>query len=430
MKKVIFLMVFSAFTLITYSQGVPNKTLEYYIEYAKENSPLINDYKNQYKVSEYEVQRLKAFYTQSKLEVNGNLLFVPIVSKDNGNTRFQLTPQNAVDYYGYDQGVSSGNLQAGLTWTQPLFASSSYKAAHQQALVTKDINLNNIQLQGHELQRLVTDQYILCLLDKQKIAFADSILLILNEQENVIQKLTQSAIMKQSDYNLIKIEKAGYKESKRNYEQSYQTHLLDLNILCGIKDTSIISLEEIKLDLNTLTDNSRFLEKYRLDSLNLIARQTVSEIQYKPRINLFVDGGLRTSQYNSTAFNHFGMSAGITFAWTLFDGRQRKITRNQTNAELNTVSFYRENFIVQNNLRTRQYLSELKGYDDRSNIMQQQLTSYIQVLADYNREIQKGQLSVINYITVLKNRTQVAENYYLLRANRLLLINAYNYYNW
>ncbi|MPM07098.1 hypothetical protein SDC9_53404 [bioreactor metagenome] len=423
-------MVFSAITLITYSQGVPNKTLEYYIEYAKENSPLINDYKNQYKVSEYEAQRLKAFYTQSKLDVNGNLLFVPIVSKDNGNTRFQLTPQNAVDYYGYDQGVSSGNLQAGLIWTQPLFAGSSYKAAHQQASVARDISLNNIQLQGHELQRLVTDQYILCLLDKQKIAFADSILLILNEQENVIQKLTQSAIMKQSDYNLIKIEKAGYKESKRNYEQSYQTHLLDLNILCGIKDTSIITLEEIKLDLNTLTDNSRFLEKYRLDSLNLIARQTVSEIQYKPRINLFVDGGLRTSQYNSTAFNHFGMSAGITFAWTLFDGRQRKITRNQTNVELNTVSFYRENFIVQNNLRKRQYLSELKGYDDRSNIMQQQLTSYIQVLADYNREIQKGQLSVINYITVLKNRTQVAENYYLLRANRLLLINAYNYYNW
>ncbi len=430
MKKVIFLMVFSALTLITYSQGVPNKTLEYYIEYAKENSPLINDYKNQYKVSEYEVQRLKAFYTQSKLEVNGNLLFVPIVSKDNGNTRFQLTPQNAVDYYGYDQGVSSGNLQAGLTWTQPLFASSSYKAAHQQALVTQDINLNNIQLQGHELQRLVTDQYILCLLDKQKIAFADSILIILNEQENVIQKLAQSAIMKQSDYNLIKIEKAGYKESKRNYEQSYETHLLDLNILCGIKDASIISLEEIKLDLNTLTDNSRFLEKYKLDSLNLIARQAVSEIQYKPRINLFVDGGLRTSQYNSTTFNHFGMSAGITFAWTLFDGRQRKITRNQTNAELNTVSFYRENFIVQNNLRKSQYLSELKGYDDRSNIMQQQLASYIQVLADYNREIQKGQLSVINYITVLKNRTQVAESYYLLQANRLLLMNAYNYYNW
>lgn len=37
MKKVIFLTVFSALTLITYSQGVPNKTLEYYIEYAREN---------------------------------------------------------------------------------------------------------------------------------------------------------------------------------------------------------------------------------------------------------------------------------------------------------------------------------------------------------------------------------------------------------
>lgn len=207
-------MAFIAFTQCIYSQPVPERTLEYYIEYAKENSPLINEYKNQCKVSEYEAQRLKAFYTQSQIDVNGNLLFVPIVSKDNGKTRFELTPQNAVDYYGYDQGVSSGNLQAGLTWTQPLLSASSHKAAQQQAAVTRDINLNNIQLQEHELHRLVTDLYILCLLDKQKIAFADSLLLILNDQENVIQKLTQSAIMKQSDYKLIGIEKAGYIESK------------------------------------------------------------------------------------------------------------------------------------------------------------------------------------------------------------------------
>ncbi|MFV0467648.1 MAG: TolC family protein [Dysgonomonas sp.] len=431
MKKVIFLGAFVSSVLFLYSQPATQQTLEYYIEYAQKRSPLINDYKDQQVASEYEMQRLKAFYTQSKLEINGNLLFVPIVSKDNGNTRFQLTPQNAINYYGYDQGVSSGNLQAGLSWTQPLFAHSSYQAVRQEMLANQATNLNNIQLQEHELRRLVTDQYILCLLDKQNISFADSLLSILDEQKNIVKKLAQSGIMKQSDYNLIVIEKAGYEESKKNYEQSFQNHIIDLNILCGIRDTSIISLEEIKLDIRIKdSGNSLFLERYRLDSLNLIAHQAVSEIQYKPRINLFVDGGLRMSQYDSSSFNHFGMSVGVTFAWTIFDGKQRKLTRSQTKAKLNSVSFYKENFILQNDLKKCQYLSELRGYDESNTILEQQLISYNQVLTDYEKEIQRGQLSIIDYITVLKNRTQVVEKHYLLRANRLLLINAYNYYNW
>lgn len=431
MKKFIFLSTLLLSVLCLYAQSGSQNSLEYYIEHAIKSSPLINDYKNQQTVSAYEAQRLKAFYTQSKVEANGNLLFVPIISKDNGKTQFQLNPQNATDYYGYNQGVSSGSLQAGLTWTQPLFAGSSYKIAQQQAQVTQDISRNNIHLQTHELQRLVTDQYILCLLDKQRIAFADSLLTILNEQENVVRKLAQSALMKQSDYNLITIEKTGYEESKRSYEQDYQTHLLDLNILCGIKDTAVINLADIDLKIkNEIITNSSFLESYKLDSLNLMARQAVSEIQYKPRVNLFVDGGLRTNQYNSTTFKNMGMSAGVTFAWTIFDGKQRHITRNQTKAELNTVAINRDNFILQNDLRKSQYLSELKGYDERTGILQKQLSSYYQVLGDYNKEIQKGQLSVINYITVLKNRSQAVENYYLLQANRLLLINAYNYYNW
>lgn len=187
MKKIIFLSTLLLSVLCLYAQSGSQNSLEYYIEHAIKSSPLINDYKNQQTVSAYEAQRLKAFYTQSKVEANGNLLFVPIISKDNGKTQFQLNPQNATDYYGYNQGVSSGSLQAGLTWTQPLFAGSSYKIAQQQAQVTQDISRNNIHLQTHELQRLVTDQYILCLLDKQRIAFADSLLTILNEQGTRVQ---------------------------------------------------------------------------------------------------------------------------------------------------------------------------------------------------------------------------------------------------
>jgi len=42
----------------------------------------------------------------------------------------------------------------------------------------------------------------------------------------------------------------------------------------------------------------------------------------------------------------------------------------------------------------------------------------------------QGQLSIITYITVLKNMISVKRDYYILEANDLLLANEYNYWNW
>lgn len=85
-------------------------TLDYYLESARENSPLIQDYRNQKEIEVYERQRLKALYTRSKVTLNGDYLFVPVISKDNGKTSFEWNPQDGVDYYGYDLGQSSGHF--------------------------------------------------------------------------------------------------------------------------------------------------------------------------------------------------------------------------------------------------------------------------------------------------------------------------------
>lgn len=66
-------------------------------------------------IEQDELQRLKAMYRHSLLEVNGDYLFVPIVSKDGGRTSFQWNARDATDYYGYDLGESSGFLHAGVT---------------------------------------------------------------------------------------------------------------------------------------------------------------------------------------------------------------------------------------------------------------------------------------------------------------------------
>ena len=103
--------------------------LSYYAEAAKHYSPLLHDYRNQLQIEQAELRRLKTLYTRSRLELNGDYLFVPVLTKDGGQTSFRWNAQDATDYYGYDLGESSGHLHAGATWTQPLLGHSSYKVA-------------------------------------------------------------------------------------------------------------------------------------------------------------------------------------------------------------------------------------------------------------------------------------------------------------
>ena len=74
----------SIICLYSYGQDNCYRSLHYYIGTAKEHSPLITDYRNQTKIEQAELERLKAMYTHSRLELNGDYLFVPVISKDGG----------------------------------------------------------------------------------------------------------------------------------------------------------------------------------------------------------------------------------------------------------------------------------------------------------------------------------------------------------
>lgn len=405
-------------------------TLDYYLESARENSPLIQDYRNQKEIEVYERQRLKALYTRSKVTLNGDYLFVPVISKDNGKTSFEWNPQDGVDYYGYDLGQSSGHFQAGVTWTQPLLGHSAYKVADEQARMNTEILNDKMHLEQHQLERVVTEQYLLCLLDSKQIAFADSVGQLLDRQAVVVRHLAESGLAKLSDLQLVTIERQSNQDMEIASRQSFYTHLMDLNMLCGIKDTAVVLLEEPALTLRLLpAASSAFMEQYRLDSLNTLMSLYSFNVQYKPQLHLFVDGGLRISEFTSMQ-KHFGMSAGLTFSWTLYDGKQKRLMEKQARARMNSIAFYKDNFNMQQELRRQQYLTELKTYGERCRLLQNRLAEYRQVLAGYRKEMQAGELSVIDYITVLRNRIEAEKEYILLETNRQLLINTFNYWNW
>lgn len=419
-----------AILLLTSNACLAQNNLSYYIKAAKQNSPLINENKNQSKANLLDAERLKALYTKPQIGVTANYLFAPIISTDNNRTTFEPNSNGATNYYGYDIGATNGGqYQALIGINQPLFNGQRYKIASEQLTVTSQINQNNSKLTEHDIEKIVTDQYILCLQDNKQRAYADAMVKLLADQKDVLKKLVESGIYKQSDLTLLNIEYQNFLAQLTTFIANYRRDLMDLNILCGISDTAMVQLQNSDLALNNTISNSMFLEKYRLDSLSLAAQQTAFELKYKPQLNVFANTGLN-AVYVPSIPNRFGFSAGLSFTYNLFDGNQKAINQNKTRALEQTVSFYKNNFITQNTVRKSKIIAELQSYTDRISISEQQLKDYDLLLNSYKKEILSGQLSIINYTMVLKNMAAVQRDYSLLFLQQQSLINFYNYWNW
>lgn len=406
------------------------QTLEDYVAAAQRYSPLIKEQHLQTAANAAELERLRAVYLRSRLELNGDFLFVPIVETTGGRTSFKWNAQSATDYYGYDLGESSGHFHAGATWTQPLLGRQAYAAAKWQTQVDADIAANRIRIERHELRRAVTEQYLLCLLDNTQKAFADSIVALLAHQSDVVKRLAVAGLATTSDLRLLDAERTAAEEQVTTQRTNYHTHLMELRLLCGITDTTATELAATDITLSAApSSGSGFTRQYRLDSLRAEADLRTFDVQYRPQLNLYVDGGAQFSQF-SNAYRHFGWSAGLTFKWTLFDGHQRRQRLRQTRLRQEALEGYRLQADQQRHTRLHECATQLRAATERNASLKRQLDSYDTVLANYERELQLGQRSVIDYINVLRLRIQTQRDRLLLAGNRQLLLAAYNYWNW
>lgn len=404
--------------------------LSFYIEQAKLNSPLIQDSKNQSEAAQLETERLRSLYTKAQISVSGSYMLAPIINRDNGNTKLDLGPDAATNYSGYDLAASNGGVYQGLlNVNQPLFNNTRYETAAEQALIGAKLNQNSAQLTAHDLEKFVTDQYILCLQDFKQTNYLTDLISIIIDQQRVVSKLVDNGIAKQSDLSLLIIESKTQQAALATYKATYRRDLYDLRVICGIADTTYQVLEDINLQLGEDVEESHFTEKYRLDSLNLLAAQKMFELKYKPSVGLFANTGLN-AVYAPTIANRFGMSAGINFTLNLSDGGQRKINQERTAVLLKSTSAYKSFFYNQNRLRKSKVLAELQSIDERLSLIEDQLKEYQKLLQYYNQELSLGQLSVINYISILKNQASAQRDLVMLQTNQELLINLYNYWNW
>ena len=217
------LLLFMNFGLIAQQHD-----LNFYLEQAKINSPLINKNKNENKIVSLDLQQINSILYKPEINLVSGIMFAPIVSHDNNSNHFEWISKGATNYTGYDQALTDGGqYQSVVSVKQPLLAGSKYKSYEGKAGISNQINENNIALTTHELDQVVGYQYILCIKSKK---LTDNSLLLINEldsQVKIMQKLVENAIYKQTDLMLLQIEVKNYMAEHKMYQAEYMNNLYD-----------------------------------------------------------------------------------------------------------------------------------------------------------------------------------------------------------
>ena len=96
-----------------YSQ---QRDLNYYLEQARLNSPLIQKNKNDSRIIDLDLLQTERILKNPVINLESNLLFAPIISHTTNSNRLDLVSNGSDSYTGYDLAISNGGqYQAFLT---------------------------------------------------------------------------------------------------------------------------------------------------------------------------------------------------------------------------------------------------------------------------------------------------------------------------
>jgi len=412
---------------IIYSQ---QRDLNFYLDQAQQTSPLIHKNKNDNKILDLDLQQTERILKNPEINLESNILFAPIITHTSNSNRLDLVSNGSDHYSGYDLAITNGGqYQAFLSLKQPLLGNSTLKVYSQKSDISKRQNDNSTVMTIHEIEQLVSYQYILCVKSKVQIRNGEQLMSQLDDQLNVMRKLVENAIYKQTDLLLLQIERQNLEIDNKSFEDDYKGNVYDLNLLCGIKDSSNVDIQELNLQLKPdISTSSRFLTSFKLDSLGIEADHTLTELKYKPQLSLFANAGMN-AVYLPT-FNRLGISAGLTFSWNLYDGNQRKFERDKSNVSIQTNQFEKNHFITQREINKDKIKNQISSLQERTLLIENQLKEYDKLYLAYQNELKQGLISVMDFKNLLKDITGKKQDYLLLKMEKQLLVNSYNYWNY
>ena len=403
---ILFILSYSVSLAQTYS-------LNHYLDLAKSNSPLLKDLHNQVALNQQDSLRLRAGF-KPQVNITSGGLYAPTT---NG--------------FGYSSAITNEHTLNSLVAINQAIVSKNNINSQVEAITLQSQSVNNsAKISEQDLKKAVTGQYITAYGDQQQLKFNQEVVNLLTAEEDVLKRLTRANVYHQSDYLTflvtLKQQQLQLAQARLQYKNDYAT----LNYLAGVADTSMAELSEPDLQraLPPEINSSIFFTQYKLDSLKLVNSKQQIDFSYKPKANVFADGGYN-SDFMGQAYKNFGTSIGFSLSIPLYDGGQRKMQYRKISLEEETRQNYKAFF----NTQYRQQIAQLNQQINENDKLMPQIIDQIkyseslikvdtQLLQTGDVRVADLILAINNYLTVRNLKTQTI-------VSRLQLINQLNYWN-
>jgi outer membrane protein TolC len=404
--------IFAAVTLAVpvLSQG---KALDYYVQAALQNSPLLKDYTNQARSNGIDSQRIRASY---RPQVNGSSVnsYAPVI---NG--------------WGYDNAVTNGaNISELVGVTQKLVSRQNLQNQYESLRLQNEGLRVTGKISEPDLKKTITSQYITAYGSWQQYAYNKEMLDLLQKEESLLKQLTERGIYRQTDYLTFLVTVQQQELTINQIHLQYQNEFASLNYLSGVVDTSFVILAAPALDSVTIPglEYTVFYRQFELDSLKLRNSDAQIDFSYKPKVNLYADAGY-VSSLMYLPYKNFGTSFGVNLAVPLYDGHQKKMQHEKIAIAELTRQQYRDFYKTQYSQQVAQLLQQLQSTQQLIDQTNSQLR-FAQGLIDANKKLlETGDARIADYIIAIGNYLAARNSITLNTVNKWQIINQLNYWN-
>jgi outer membrane protein TolC len=405
------LLLIFLFVFISNSDAQIN--LDFYINKALTNSPLLKDYNNQVELGKIDSMRIKAGLGLQVSAVS-NSLYAPVIMG-----------------WGYDDAITDGvNLNATISVSKEITGKRNRRNKYDAISLQNQSVHNTSKITEQELTKNVSALYITAFGSWQQYSFNKEMLNFMTKQKEILKQLTETGSAKQTDFLSFMVNLQQQELLVERTKNQYRNDFALLNFTCGIEDTTFTVLENpnLKAASNSNFYGSIFYRQLEIDSLKLVNSDRQIDFSYQPKISLVTDGGyLSTLAINP--YKNFGVSVGVSVNIPLYDGGQRKMQHDQIAINQLTRTDYRDFYANQFRQQNKQLWQQLQAKQQLEQKINKQI-EYSKSLVDaYQKLLETGDVQMTEYLLALGNYLSAKNMLLENNIEKYQIINELNYWN-
>ena len=416
------------FFIVPYMLQAQNKNINYFLTEGLKNNPTLVENTNLQQFFQLQNEFITAQNKKPQINFTTDYLFVPTFFS-NGRV-ISVTSNPSPKAVGYDAALTNGGLYAAqVNVAVPLFNNAIVKPLYEQNKIQGAISAYSRKQVEQDLKKSIIDQYLITFQFQEQTDYLQKIIEQLETRKPYVTALVKQGLLQQNDYLLLDIQQTTSSNDMLQLKYAYSNGLAILKNLAAIADTTNFNLDAPEISMLPQPAEYNYAQKFKLDSLNLVAQQNVFNTKYKPQVSALVSSGINAAEISNIPRN-VGLSAGFHLGIPIYDGKQKKLNERQNSVLLTNLQVYRNNYFLlqQNNLRnTKQQITQWK---QTIALLQLQINKQNLLLDIIKDKVIRGQVTVMDYINALQDYALTQKNKALAASNVLLYTNQYNYYNW